>query len=65
MVEHMDNVVLDAIRQAMVEVKFLSISCDEITSIDNQTWASVHVYILKDWCMIPILHYLSREFLKE
>ncbi len=49
----------------MIEVKFLSISCDEVRNIDNQMWASVHVYVVKDWCMILIFHYLSREFLRE
>ncbi len=35
MLEHMHNVVLNATPLAMVEVQFFSISCDEITSINN------------------------------
>jgi hypothetical protein len=35
----MHDVVLNATPQAVVEVQFFSISCDETTSINNQTWA--------------------------
>jgi hypothetical protein len=33
---------------------FISISCDEVTSVDNQSWLSLHAYIMKEWSQIPI-----------
>ncbi len=45
----MHNVVLNATPRAMVEIQFFSICCEEITSINNQTWASAHVYVVQDW----------------
>jgi len=26
-----------------------------MTSVDNQSWVSIHGYVVKDWCEIPIL----------
>jgi hypothetical protein len=52
--EHMHNVMLDTMQWPMAKVNFLSISCEEITNIDNQTWASVHVYVVQEWCKVPI-----------
>jgi hypothetical protein len=28
---------------------------DEVTTIDNQSWVSIHCYVVKDWCHLPIL----------
>ncbi len=55
MAKHVHNVMLDTMWWPMAKVKFLSISCEEITNIDNQTWASVHVYVVQEWCKVPIL----------
>jgi hypothetical protein len=48
MASHMHNVVLDATWRIVVKVKFLLISCDEVTSINNQMWEVVHVYGVQD-----------------
>lgn len=29
--------------------------CDEVTSINNVSWANVCVYIVQHWCFIPLL----------
>jgi hypothetical protein len=35
---------------------YISIFCDEVTSVDNQNWwLSLHAYVIKDWSWIPIL----------
>jgi len=34
--------------------------CDEVTTIDNQNCLSVHVYVMENWKMIPILFNLQR-----
>ncbi len=35
-------------------------SCDELNTIDNQTWLYVHVYVTKEWNRLPILLNLQR-----
>jgi hypothetical protein len=35
-------------------------SCDEVTTIDNQSWLSVHLYVIDGWKWVPILHNLQR-----
>jgi hypothetical protein len=37
MVETMHNIVLQAIKECLLKVKFISLSCDEVTTIDDQS----------------------------
>jgi len=39
----------------MQKVQFISMSCDEVTMIDNQSWISTHVYVVEGWKWLPIL----------
>lgn len=34
-------------------------NCDKVTTINNQSWLSVHVYVTKNWERIPILFNLQ------
>jgi hypothetical protein len=34
---------------------FFSITCDEITSLDNQAWISIHGYVCENWTRIMLL----------
>jgi hypothetical protein len=40
--------------------KYLSLSCDKVTTIDNQSWISIHAYMLVDWERVPLLLSLER-----
>ncbi len=51
----MYNIFLQAINECLLIVKFISLSCDEVTTIDNQSWLSMHVYMIDLWKQIPIL----------
>jgi hypothetical protein len=31
------------------------VNCDELTTIDNQSWLSVHAYVTDDWKQLPLL----------
>jgi hypothetical protein len=31
------------------------LSANELTTIDNQQWINVHIYVMKKWVWIPIL----------
>ncbi len=39
----------------MQKSHFISMNCDEVTTIDNQSWLSIHVYVTKEWKKVPIL----------
>jgi hypothetical protein len=41
----------------------LSISTDEVTTINNQSWISIHYYVVEGWRWVPIL--LTLEQLVE
>jgi hypothetical protein len=36
-------------------LKYPFISYDEVTTIDNQLWVSIHYYMVEDWCHFSIL----------
>jgi hypothetical protein len=55
MAETMHNIVKTATADAVKAANFISISCNEVTSVDNQSWLSLHAYIIKEWSQIPIL----------
>jgi hypothetical protein len=60
MAETMHNIVKTATADAVKAANFISISCNEVTSVDNQSWLSLHAYIIKEWSQIPILLSLER-----
>jgi hypothetical protein len=43
--------------------RFFSVSCDEVTSIDNGSWISIHCYVVQNWTRVPIL--ITLEQMKE
>jgi hypothetical protein len=43
MVEHLHHVVLDVTKVLMNFSKYVNLSCDEVTTLDNQSWANVRV----------------------
>jgi hypothetical protein len=56
----MHNVILKQTMLLIQHARFISITCDEVTTLDNQSWIFVHVYIVKSWCRVPILLNLER-----
>ncbi len=44
----------------MQKSHFISMSCDEFTTIDNQSWLSIHVYVVKEWKKVSIMLNLQR-----
>jgi hypothetical protein len=47
---------LETVRSA----RFISLSCDEVTSTDNGSWISIHCYVVQNWSTVPILINLER-----
>jgi hypothetical protein len=46
MAKAMHQVVLCAIKVVVDKSLFLVVNCDEVTSIDNQNWLFMHVYVI-------------------
>jgi hypothetical protein len=63
MAESLYNVVQKQTRRVVCGTRYFSLSCDEVTTVDNQSWISIHAYVLVDWERIPLL--LSLERLTE
>ncbi len=55
MVEVMHNVVLWATKVDVQKSPFISVSYDEVTTINNQSWLFVHVYVIEEWKRVLIL----------
>jgi hypothetical protein len=45
----MHNVVFWATKVDVQKSSFIYVSYDEFTTIDNQSWLSVHVYVIEEW----------------
>jgi hypothetical protein len=46
---------LKQIQIIVVIASFLSLSADEVIAIENQSWISMHAYVMHAWKRIPIL----------
>jgi hypothetical protein len=55
MVRAMHHVVLKQMKVVLQQTKFISISCDEVTTLDNQSWIFVHAYVVENWRRILVL----------
>jgi hypothetical protein len=55
MAKYIDHGVRKATKITIQNAKFVSLTYDEIICMDNANWASVHGYIMQDWCHIPLL----------
>ncbi len=50
----------------MAKAKFVLISYNENTNINNKTWKNMNVCVaMKEWWMVPIWNYLFKKFLNE
>jgi len=50
-----EQVVLVATKTTIQIVNYISINYDKVTSIDNQSWISIHAYVVEDFKRTPIL----------
>ncbi len=51
----MHKIVFTNTRMAIQKVRLISISIDEVTIMDFQSWLNVHVYLVDGWKPNPIL----------
>jgi hypothetical protein len=54
------DVVFHAIKGVVQKLEYILVSCDELTTINNHSWLSIHVYVKEEWKRLPILLNLQR-----
>jgi hypothetical protein len=57
--ELLHNVVLNAIKEVILAFNFLLVFTNEITIVDNQSWISIHCYMVAGLKRIPIMFALK------
>jgi hypothetical protein len=60
MVEIMHSLLLDVTKVTFVVIAFIAISANEVTSINNTQWCSIHLYVVQNWTKILILFCLDQ-----
>jgi hypothetical protein len=45
--------------KAIQFTKFITCSCDKVTTTDNDPWICVHVYVVQSWTKVPNLHFVE------
>lgn len=46
---------LNKMLEIVAGLRYFAIFCDEITTIDNQSWISIHCYVVQNWCCLLVL----------
>lgn len=64
MVECMHKKYNKKLKKIIVSFKYLALSCDEVITIDNQSWVSINCYVVQDWCCF-FYSILESKLLKE
>jgi hypothetical protein len=60
--ECLHEVVLERTRDVISGARFVSVSCDEVTSQNNKSWASFTAYVVKNWERRPVQLVVTRLF---
>ena len=47
-------------KKLVQEARYIAVMVDEVTTVDNGSWLSVHCYVVKNWIRIPLLISLQR-----
>jgi len=60
MADHLAIALADHTKKVISKARFFSLSADEVSTIDSQSWLSIHLYVCIGWKRVPILLSLSR-----
>lgn len=53
--ECMFDEIKDAVKQEIGSANYVAMTADEVTTVDNSSWISIHAYVVKDWVRVPYL----------
>jgi hypothetical protein len=59
MSEHIESMVLHALKNILKNSRILSLLADEVTAIDMTCWISVHVHVMRGWKRVAHLLHIS------
>jgi hypothetical protein len=54
------KIVLDETRRLIANARYVAVTVDEVTAVDNSSFLSIHAYIVQNWVRIPLLISLLR-----
>jgi len=54
MVQHMHGIILEVTQFAIGATQYVSFICDEASTIENQSWLLIHVYMVQNWLKLLI-----------
>jgi len=54
------HIIMESMKVVIQKVKYIIVSYDEVTTIDNQSWCSVHAHIVDGFKKVPLLLNLAR-----
>jgi len=52
--------VIEETKRLIQSAKYMAVTVDEVTAVDNSSFLTVHAYIVQDWMRIPLLISLQR-----
>jgi hypothetical protein len=53
---------MESMKIVMQKAKYIVVNYDEVTNINNQSWCSIHAYIVDGFRRLPLLLNLERLF---
>ncbi len=63
MVETMHHIIMESMKIIVIQkAKYIVVNYDEVTNINNQSWCSMHAYIVDGFRRLPLLLNLERLF---
>lgn len=57
--QHMHGIILEPIHFVVGIAHHLSLTCEEVGTIDNQNQLLIHAYLFQNWLQIPIILFLG------
>ncbi len=56
----MHQMVMKVTRVVIQVAYYVALNCDEVSTVDNQSWLFVYYYMVENWVRIPILICLEK-----
>jgi hypothetical protein len=60
MAKTMHHIIMESTKVAIQKIKYIIVSCDEVTIIDHQSWCNLHAHIVDGFKGILLLLNLER-----
>ena len=60
MADHLAMTLAEHTKEVISKSRFFSLTADEVTTIDSQSWLSIHIYVCVGFKRVPILLSLSK-----